>query len=434
MLEIRTALKNLFFGSQSNNLKSGEVGEDVVLSGYPRYCNPDSLVDRKGLDIYKDMRKDAQIKACLAIKTASVLSRGWEVLPVRSDGERGRNVAAFCTYALEQIKGSILTVLSNICDAISMGYSIQNVTWEPVQSGKWAGYLVPSIIKSKNPTDWSFDCDPFYNVTGIRYLPDDTVYPPNQFIVYSYNSIYANPYGESDLRACYKNWWSKDVLTRFWNLYLEKYGSPTIKGKYRRGTPKAIQEELLKTLGRIQQQSAFVIPEDMEAELLETIRQGDVGYRIAVEYHNKEIAKSILNMTLITDEGSSGVGSFALAKVHLDILRMCLKRLKLELEETIMKEQVLLPMVRYNFGVDVPIPSFSLGAMDDRDFNATSKSICDLVTAGILSPEDPFIRDYLGLQDAGPAPKRPELPTVKRSRNADTGNPNGNDAEVKVGA
>ncbi len=402
-----------------------------------RFANPDDLVGRGGLEDYTAMQKDAQVKSCLAIKKGSLLSRGWEVKAVKDDGSRGKEVAEFCDWALREVSGSILTVLWNVTDALAKGYSLQNIVWKTVQTGKWAGKWSPMFLKSKDPADWSFDCDEYRNVVAVRYDPTDEVFPADRFVVYTYNPEYSNPYGTSDLRACYRNWWSKDLLTRFWNLYLEKYGSPTVKGSYRRGTTKAGQNELLKILSQIQQQSAIVIPEDMKADLLETIRQGDVGYRIAVDHHNCEIAKSILNTNLITDSGGQ-VGSFAMAKVHLDVLRMCLKGLKMDLEETVMKEQILRPLVRFNFGADVPVPEFSLGPLEDRELGPLSTGIKNLVDCGVLDPADPFIRDFLGLQGAGPAPKKPDaptdVPTVSRTRSGAAGPSDGNNGTVKVGA
>ena len=410
-----------------------EVGEDPSIRGRETsWPNPDDLVSRKGLDVYSAMARDSQIKACLSIKKASVLSRGWEIEPDKKDGSRGVQVAEFCTWALTEMDGSVLTLLWNVCDALSKGFSLQNIVWRVIESGEWSGKWAPAFLKSKDPDEWQFNLDGYRNIVSLTHVPTSEIYPRDRFVLYTYNADYANPYGTSDLRACYRNWWSKDMLTRFWNLYLEKFGSPTVKGTYRRGTPSAQQAELLSILSKIRQQSAVIIPEDMKAELLETIRQGDVGFRIAVEYHNKEIAKSILNMTLITDEGNTGIGSFALAKVHLDILRMCLKGLKLDLEESVMKEQVLKPIVRFNYGADVPVPNFSLGQMEEREIQPLSQGIKNLVDCGVLDPQDPFIRDFLGLQGAGPAPDRMEAPSVTRVR-AGSDIPHGNDGNVRVG-
>ena len=409
---------------------SVEVGEDTAfVKGFRAYYNPDDLVGLKGLETYDKMERHAQIQACLSIKKASVLARGWEVASDKRDGARGAEVADFCRWALEWMSGNLSEVLENVLDALGKGYSIQNFVWDTVLSGKYAGKWAPKFLKDKDPSEWDFKVDEFKNVVGLIHSPTQKEHPRSYFVLYTHRGKYGNPYGISDLRACYRNWWSGDFLERFWNLYLEKFGSPTAVGKYRRGVTTAVRDAFLSTIGSIQKQSAFVIPDDMTVELLETIRQGDVGYRIAVEYHNRMMAKAILNQTLITDESSSGVGSFAMAKIHLDVLRMCLKGLKMDLEESVVREQILRPMVTYNYGPEVPTPLFSLGPLEERDVEPLSRAAKNLVEAGVISPDDPWLKEFLGIQGSGPAPNRPDAaPAVSRARvDGDT-----NDGKVSV--
>ena len=60
------------------------------------------------------------------------------------------------------------------------------------------------------------------------------------------------------------------MLMRFMNLYLEKYGSPTAKGTYKRGTPKSRpRTNCCRCSDKIQQETAIVIPDDVQIELLE---------------------------------------------------------------------------------------------------------------------------------------------------------------------
>ncbi len=206
---------------------------------------------------------------------------------------------------------------------------------------------------------------------------------------------YESPYGTSDLRAAYKHYWSKDILTRFMNLYLEKYGSPTAKGSYKRGTPKAAQEELLRVLDKIQQETAIVIPEDVQVELLEANRGGEAGYLQAIEFHDKQISRAILCQTLMTDEGTR-VGSFALAKVHLDVLKMCLRKLKRDLEESVMRragDQAAGGLQLHGLGLpDLqprPAGGHRRGPALRRDRQARSGQI--------IRPDEEWIRGYLGL-------------------------------------
>lgn len=371
--------------------------------------DPDDLIGKRGYAIYDKMQQDAQVQACLTIKKLAVLSRGWEVHPASND-ERDVEVADFVRFALRSMRGSILDVLYNVLDALAKGFSVLEINYAILDREPYAGRVGIASIKAKDPSTFAFDTDEYLNVkslrrTGLGILgPDSKSGPsvpaldPSKFVIYSYMPRYESPYGISDLRAAYKHYWSKDVLMRFMNLYLEKHGSPTAKGSYKRGTPKASQEELLRVLEKIQQQTAIVIPEDVQVELLEAHRGGEAGYLQAIEFHDKQISRAILCQTLMTDEGTR-VGSFALAKVHLDVLKMCLRKLKRDLEESVMGEQVIKRLVDYNFTVSA-YPTFSLGPLEDTDVAALSGVISKLISGQVIKPDEEWIRGYLGLPSA----------------------------------
>ena len=358
--------------------------------------NPDDLIGKRGYSVYDLMQRDAQVRACLSIKKLAVLSHGWQVHPA-SNSPLDRQVADFVRFALEDMRGSILDVLYNVLDALAKGFSVLEINYRVIDREPHRGRVGLSSIKSKDPSTFSFDTDEFMNLRGLGRvgLRDDAILPPEKFIVYSHMPQYESPYGTSDLRAAYKHFWSKDLLIRFMNLYLEKYGSPTAKGSYKRGTPRAAQEELLKVLDRIQQETAVVIPDDVQIGLLEASRGGEAGYLQAIEFHDKQIAKAILSQTLMTDEGTR-VGSFALAKVHLDVLKMCLNKLKRDLEESVMREQLIRPLVDYNFDVSA-YPTFTLGPIEDRDLDSLASVISKLVSGEVIRPDEGWIREYLGL-------------------------------------
>lgn len=378
------------------------------LAAIPSY-NPDDLVGKRGYSIYDQMQRDAQVQACLQIKKFAVLSRGWEVHPASND-LRDREVAEFVRFALEDMRGSILDVLFNALDALAKGFSVMEINYRIIDREPYRGMIGLASIKSKDPSTFVFDMDEYLNMRSLRRANDGVVsgmnsrntggvpgLPPEKFVVYSYSPRYESPYGTSDLRAAYKHYWSKDVLMRFLNVYLEKYGSPTAKGSYKRGTPRSAQEELLRVLDKVQQQTAIVIPDDVQVELIEAQRGGEAGYLQAMEFHDKQIAKAILCQTLTTDEGTR-VGSLALAKVHMDVLKMCLRKLKRDLEETLMCEQVVRRLVDYNFAA-AAYPSFSLGPLEDRDLDSLANAITKLVSGEVIRPDEAWIREYLGLPD-----------------------------------
>lgn len=361
--------------------------------------SPDDLLSRKGLTIYDEMQRDSQVRSCLNTKKFAILSRGWDVQPADDDPPQVE-AARFAKYCLEDMRGSVQDVLFKVLDACAKGFSVLEINWRIIGEGPHAGMIGIDSIKSKDPAAFGFDMDEYLNVRGLTMTTQGGEHlPTDKFIIYTYMPEYELPHGQSDLRAAYKHWWSKEVILKFWNIYLEKFGLPTAKGSYRRGMPKDQQEELLRVLDRIQQETAMVLPEDVKVELLEAQRGGEAGYREAIEFHNRQIAKAILGQTLTGDEGNRQ-GSFAMAKVHMDVLRFYLEKLKRDLEETVMREQVMRRLIEYNFGHAVSCPRFVLGPLEDRDLEALGGMIARLVDGKIIAPDEAWIREYLGIPAA----------------------------------
>ena len=370
--------------------------------------SPDDLVSQKGLAIYDEMQKDSQVRSCLNTKKFAVLSKGWDVQPA-SDDPGDMETARFVKFCLEDMRGSVQDMLFKVLDALAKGFSICEINYKIIQEGPYAGMVGLDSIKSKDPAAFGFDMDEFLNIRGLIMMAPGlkTDLPVDKFIIYTYMPSYELPHGQSDLRAAYKHWWSQEVILKFYNMYLEKFGMPTAKGSYRRGMPKQQQDELLRVLDKIQQETAIVVPEDVAIELLEAQRGGDAGYLDAIEFHNKQIAKAILGQTLTSDEGSR-VGSLAMAKVHLDILGFYLDKLKRDLEETVMREQVIRPLVDFNFSGQPPAasrqrpayPRFTLGSLEERDLEQVGGLIAKLIDGKVVAPDEPWIREYLGIPAA----------------------------------
>lgn len=375
--------------------RSGLASSAFRLAAY----SPDDLVTRKGFAVYDEMQNDAQVRSCLNTRKFAVLSKGWNVRP-SSDSPEDVRVARFVEFCLHDMKGSVPEMLFKALDAVAKGFSICEINYKVIGGGPFDGMIGLASVKSKDPAEFGFDLDQFLNVRGLTHqgLSGQSRLPAEKFIVYTHMPVYELPHGQSDLRAAYKHWWSKEVILKFWNLYLEKFGMPTAKGTYRRGVPKDQQDELLRVLDKIQQETALVVPEDVTVELLEAQRRGEAGYLTAIEFHNKQIAKAILGQTLSSDEGSR-VGSLALARVHMDVLRFYLERLKRDLEETVMREQLIRRLVAINFGTD-RCPLFTLGNLEEKDLELLGGLITKLIDGRVVEPTEPWIREYLGIPAA----------------------------------
>ena len=84
-----------------------------------------------------------------------------------------------------------------------------------------------------------------------------------------------------------------------------------------------------------------------------------------------------------------------------NVLLFYLHKIQRDLEETVIGAQLLAPLVRYNFGPNVPCPRFTLGTLDDGRLATAGRLIADLVAGKVIAPDEPWIRAYLGLPAPG---------------------------------
>lgn len=320
-----------------------------------RYPGASAAAFGQGLSLatYEEMLCDPLVRSAVTVKKLGTLAVPWRIEP--EGDERTR----FIRFALDELQGSANTILFDALDAIAKGFAVLEKVFRPVTSGEFRGKVILGAVKPKDPALFGFDTDEFLNLRGLYlHVPgrSEVRLPREKFIIYAYNRRYHQPMGESDLRAAHSHWKVKRELIRQWSAHLEKYASPTVLGRFRRGLPEDAQTALLDALERLQRQAAVVHPDDVEISLLDAGREARSSYLEAIDYHNREIARAILGETLTTDD-SRKVGSLALGKVHLQVLVMQLAGLRKDLQETVMNEQVIRPLIDLNYGGG-PYPSF----------------------------------------------------------------------------
>jgi len=374
-------------------------GMDVWGMSQPIKYNPDDLVGRKGLGIYKKMQqRDGQVKAVFMMKKFARLSTPWSIRPYDEDDSDAVRQAEFIEYCFDDMRGSIDDFLLKMWNAMRDGYSVAEMNYKMISGGDFSGMVGLDSLKVRDASTFQFECDEHGNIKEDGLIQGfNTRLPVNKFVVFSYNPNNDDSesiYGESDFRAAYRYYFSNDLIQRFWNIYLEKFGQPTVVGKYPTGTTKQKQDELFNILKNIQTDTVVTIPENLIIDLLEATRNSQAGYKDAMEYNNNMIARSLLVGSLLMDTGDKG--SWALSKTHFDIFIYILDYLGKETEETIMKEQVIRRLIDYNFA-NPKYPSFEFESMIKDDQEAKARVIKLLVNGGIVNPGEEWVREYLSI-------------------------------------
>jgi len=292
------------------------------------------------------MQRDAMVQTALTIKKLAVLAAPFRVLPANGSREAAR-AAEFAQANLEQMEGSVFTLLGNAMEAFASGWSVQECVYREREGRLWL-----AAVRPKDPSWFGVVTDASGARTALRlHVPGEPErdLPIRKFAVHVHRGSPGRPKGASDLEAAYRHWQSKQALLAAWRLHLERFASPTVLGRFQRGLAPDEVQSMLGALQDLQDRSAILFPSEVEVDTLGGSKESSAGFLDAIEFHNREMARAVLGQTLTTDEGRR-VGSLALGKVHLQVLMLQVAALRRELADGLMTEQILRPLTELNFG------------------------------------------------------------------------------------
>ena len=169
--------------------------------------NPDDLVGKKGLQIYRKMMLDDQVKAAVSAKQYAVLSTGYEIVPPEVDEESDEREIAqemtdFVKFDLEDIEGSFDSRLYDIMTAMQYGFSVTERIHRVVEGGRWAGKVALKALKTRQPFSFDFVTDEHGNLLENGVQQDRRSMPADKFVIYCLHgdTIIHSPSGDTPIR------------------------------------------------------------------------------------------------------------------------------------------------------------------------------------------------------------------------------------------
>lgn len=373
---------------------TGEISLRDAL--YPRGTlwspyNPDIFVMRKGgMAVYDKMRRDEQVKACQWIKRLSVLCSGWNV-EAASDQPVDTEPSDFVNDCLIRIPGTLEERIKNILSGMDYGYSITEKVWGLINDGNFKGKIGLLALKTRKPHNWDFDTDQYGNLKpkGLWQLNGQWKYEPDKFIVYSHNREFDNWYGTSDLQAAYRSWWSKDVILKFWNMFLERFGMgiPYLHpGEGRSTIPEPAFTNLKNAIFNLQNNTAIAQQSgEAKLEILESTRRGTGEFDKAIQYYDRAISRALLMPSGLGIADESAPGSLARSQVHFDLWLWIMLDLRKTTEELI-NEQIIKELVDYNYQV-TDYPKFKFNPVDEAEKVELAKLWLEAIKGNAVHPD-----------------------------------------------
>jgi phage gp29-like protein len=400
----------------------------MVVKGENRFelVSPDDLLNRLGYRIYREMLADDTVKACLAFKKVLVHGRSWEIAPAggKDASEDQKKQAQFVQDVLQATHWN--RIMRETLSALDFGFSAGEIIWRVEDFQDYGLKVVLKDVKHRDPEFIKIDVDRHANIVGYRqvsgYLPHEIYIPPEKVIHYQHGGMFGNHYGIPDLRAAYRAWWSKKFITQFWNVFLERFGSPLMMMKYPTGADDKLKSALQNILRSLSTRSDILVPEGVTVELVEATRAGTAQYGDALNYCDVGISRALLVPALLGMGVDVKRGSDSQSRLHLRVLMKVAGDIAIDLEN-IFTEKLVKPLIDMNFPNVKEHPRFTFRDYGEYEAIEIVDSLINMFNAGMLDADQNdinYMRSVLG------APMREEgdEDEIMRPQPPPVGNPN----------
>lgn len=316
--------------------------------------NPDDLISRKGLDVYTKMRNDDQVKSAMKFKKHLVASQGWTIESPEGKPEDWE-VAKFVEEALHRLDGTLERTITGILSGLDYGYSVSEKVYEQGDIGKFKNVFYLKKIKTAKPHEIYFTTDTFGNLVSVKQNTKDL--PLDKLIIYSHDFEFGNYYGNSDLRAAYEHWWVKSNAMKWLAMLLERHGVPPVFAMYDPGAYQGSERvKLQNILKNMQAATVAMVPradkdsiEFWSPDLADNVNNVFIP---AMDMLNKNISRALLMPGLLGMTPDGQAGSYARAQTHFDVFMLMIESIQKDIEEFVMKENIIKQLVDLNFTTD----------------------------------------------------------------------------------
>ncbi len=181
---------------------------------------------------------------------------------------------------------------------------------------------------------------------------------------------------------------------KFWAIFNEKFGSPTVVARYRPGISDEEHQKLMEILDSLQTDTGVTIPDNIMLEFLEAHRSGSINsYKDLADWCNDEISKIVLGQTLTSSEGRRS-GSLALGKIHQQVRGEYIEADARAVMEVI-NAQLIPWLVYFNYStVPSNLPKFVIDTASDEELDRQIEIDRQLISLGVPVPLDYFYKRY----------------------------------------
>lgn len=344
----------------------------------------DSILATKSRDyrIYREALRDDQAGSTFSQRRLAVVAREWEVEP---GGKTAKDKAAadFLREQLRALEWDRIT--DGMLFARWYGHAVAECLWNT--DGR---YITLADIRVRDRARFGYDRD------GKLYLLDTgrtEEMPERKFWTISTGEDNDDaPYGLGLAHWCYWPVFFKRNGIKFWLTFAEKFGMPTAVGKLPAGQldDPTFRAKALAALQAIASETAVLVPQGMEIDLLEAARSGTGTYDQLVAAMDAAIAKVVVGQTASTQGTPGRLGNDDLqGEVRMDLVKA-----DADLVCGSFNRQVARWLTEWNFP-GAKVPKVWRKVEPPEDLTARAERDSKVYALG-FEPTEEYIRDTYG--------------------------------------
>lgn len=319
---------------------------------------------RSQMELFEEMEeKDPHLFSQLQTRKLAVTGLEWEVVPFSLE-EQDKVIAEWISDQLAGIE-NLSDIMMDMLDAIGKGISIMEIEWG--LDSDYQNVIVDIKPVHSKKLMWDSITDEMKICTEA--FPEGISVPKNKFVIHRYKAKSGHESRAGILRVISWMYLFKNYSLKDWVAFAEVYGMPLRLGKYDASASKEDKRALMEAIVSLGSDAAGIVPSSTMIEFIEANKNGSTdAYDKLVRYCDEQTSKAVLGQTLSSD---SGGGSYAQGKVHNEVRHDLTKADAVALASTI-RQQIIGPLVEYNFGPDAELPQFKFDCQDPEDLLQTA--------------------------------------------------------------
>ena len=366
-----------------------------VKSNLHKYSSYTSLFQRKDNTVPYRMGKailrDTQVATGFEILKYLLSSKQW--ILTDTDKEGNDEVYEFILEMLQNMETEMGTLVKQMTSAMAWGFSVHEKLFEVNNDSKLViTNALPIHIKTLQNNPFVYDDDGELVAIHQQSQNIDVDIPINKCLLYSYNSLYDEHEGHGLLYDFLPIVEDKENLMDWLMTFAEKNGSPTLYGKTDNPTSR---DELLHAFDDVADgTTGIAIGLEDDVGVLESSHKGETYFDTLAYKDNQIFRRMFLGNLLLGD--TSQTGTYAQSKTQFDFTMQVYDGILEEIANTI-QEQMINPIVEFNYGKGVKAPVISFDKFTSGDMEKLFNIIKPLMDTGVVDGENSAVQESIAL-------------------------------------